>query len=214
MNGLRWVAAYTLKAIMILTLIGTVSACASIGQNNTEADKTNCDCAADNKAEGLGEQRLLLSEGYSLLHRDATRLDLTDLLLLVKSEPDAIKNIVKDVAAFSGDVKQQLERIDRDYPGVRVDLEPLPEMETRKRFAIAKSRAAEYAPGVGRGGRDYERIVLISLLNGINHERHMCNVMAEEETDANLKKFLLDTEKGYDRLYTRIETLLNEEYFK
>lgn len=202
------------NALLILTLACLTSACASLGQNNTKAGKTNCDCAAENKIEGLGEQRLLLSEGYSLLHRDATRLDLSELLLLVKSEPESIKAIVKDVAAFSGNVKKELERIDRDYPGVRVDLEPLPEMETRKRFAIAKSRAAEFAPGVGRGGRDYERIVLISLLNGINHERHMCKVMAEEETDANLKQFLLDTEKGYDRLYARIETLLNKEYFK
>jgi hypothetical protein len=51
-------------------------------------------------------------------------------------------------------------------------------------------------------------------MNGVNHERHLCKVMATEEPEASLKKFLTDTEHGYDRLYDRIETLLNKEYFK
>jgi hypothetical protein len=38
--------------------------------------------------------------------------------------------------------------------------------------------------------------------------------MAEEEPDAGLKKFLLDTEKGYSALYDRIQALLESEYFK
>jgi hypothetical protein len=38
--------------------------------------------------------------------------------------------------------------------------------------------------------------------------------MAEIETDASLKKFLLETEKGYDRLYDRVMALLGQEHFK
>ena len=67
---------------------------------------------------------------------------------------------------------------------------------------------------IGHGGREYERTVLIGYVNGINHERHLCQVMAEAETDAGLKKFLLDAEKRYDGLYDRINTLLDKEYFK
>ena len=215
MKKLRLTHSGILKATVILALISGTGACASL--NNENDAQQNCNCTAQTKSgepAKLGKQRLILSEGYSLLHRDATRLDLSDLLLLVKSESDSVKDIVKDVAAFAGEVKDDLERLAKDYPGVRVDIDALPEMEKRKRSAIAKSRAMEFAPGIGRGGRDYERVLLISLLNGINHERHMCKVLAQEETDANLKQFLLDTEKGYDRLYARIETLLDDEYFK
>jgi hypothetical protein len=67
---------------------------------------------------------------------------------------------------------------------------------------------------IGHGGHEYERTVLIGLVNGIDHERHMCQVMAEVETDAGLNKFLLDTSKRYDVLHDRIAALLEAEYFK
>jgi hypothetical protein len=108
---------------------------------------------------------------------------------------------------------KDLERIAKDYPGVRIDLDPLPEMEKRKRKAVGITRAKEFAPVVGKGGREYERTVLLSFANGLNHERHLCKVMAEAETDASLKKFLLDTETKYDALYKAAMNLLEKEYF-
>jgi len=122
--------------------------------------------------------------------------------------------VVTEIADVGGDIKKDLERIAKDYPGVRIDLDPLPEMEKRKRAAIAKDRAKYFAPVVGHGGREYERTVLLGFANGLNHESHLCQVMAEAEPDAGLKKFLLDTEKRYDALNERVTTLLEKEYFK
>jgi hypothetical protein len=166
------------------------------------------------KAPDLGKQRRMLSEGYSLLYQEAGDLDLSELILYVKVESEAMHNMVTEVADFGGQVKQDLERIAKEYPGVRIDLDPLPEMEKRKRAAIAKDRAKYFAPVIGHGGREYERTVLLGYFNGLNHERHLCQVMAEAEPDAGLKKFLLDTEKRYDALYERVTALLDKEYFK
>jgi len=166
------------------------------------------------KAPELNKQRLVLSEGYSMLYKDASNLDLSELILYVKVESDAVGKIVSAVAEVGGQLKKDLERIARDYPGVRIDLDPLPEMEKRKRAAITKDRARYFAPIIGHGGREYERTVLIGYANGINHERHLCQVMAAAEPDAGLKKFLLDTEKHYDGLYDRVTGLLEKEYFK
>jgi hypothetical protein len=166
------------------------------------------------KAPNLSKQRLMLSEGYSILYRDAGNLDLSELILYVKAESDAMKGVVTAVAEMGGELKKDLERIAKDYPGVRIDLDPLPEMEKRKRAAVGKDRAKEFAPVVGKGGREYERTVLLSFANGLNHERHLCQVMAEAEPDAGLKKFLLETGKRYDGLYERVTALLEKEYFK
>ena len=160
------------------------------------------------------KQQLALSEGYSMLYKDASSLDLTELILYVKVESDAMDNVVTAVADAGGQMKKDLERIARDHPGVRINLDPLPEMEKRKRAAISKDRARYFAPIVGHGGREYERTVLIGYANGMNHERHLCQVMAEAEPDASLKKFLLDAEKRYDGLYDRVTALLEKEYFK
>jgi hypothetical protein len=166
------------------------------------------------KAPDLSKQRLVLSEGYSMLYNDASSLDLSELILYVKVESDAMDKVVTAVAEAGGQMKKDLERIAKDYPGVRIDLAPLPEMEKRKRAAISKDRARYFAPVIGHGGREYERTVLIGYANGMNHERHLCRVMAEAEPDASLKKFLLDAEKRYDDLYDRVTALLDKDYFK
>ena len=200
-----------------------LSGCAGLTGHNSEVanhDKV-CDCAKNTNADHsrksaptVNEQRQILNEGYSLLHQDATKLNVTELILYVKFESDTFKNVVTDVATYGSKVEKDLERIEKDYPAININLDPLPVMEKRKRWDLGKDRVIDFAPGIGRGGRDYERTVLISLMNGINHERHLCKVMAKEEPEASLKKFLTDTEQGYDHFYDRIEALLNKEYFK
>jgi hypothetical protein len=191
-------------ALMIL-VASLASACAHVEEPREKS--------AD-KAPTLSKQRQILSEGYSILYRDAGNLDLSELILYVKAESDAMKEVVTAISRMGGELKKDLERIARDYPGVRIDLDPLPEMEKRKRAAVGKDRAKEFAPVVGKGGREYERTVLLSFANGLNHERHLCQVMAEAEPDAGLKKFLLETGKKYDGLYERVIALLEKEYFK
>jgi hypothetical protein len=193
-------------------LAGLAAGCTHLGAGSKEPGaKTAADHA---KAPELSKQRRVLSEGYSMLYKDASNLDLAELILYVKVESDPVDKIVTAVAEVGGELKKNLERIARDYPGVRIDLDPLPEMEKLKRAALAKDRARYFAPIVGHGGREYERTVLIGYVNGIDHERHLCKVMAEAEPDANLKKFLLDAEKRYDGVYDRVTALLNKEYFR
>jgi len=203
----------SLRCTVFTLLLGILAAgCASTGtKSNQPGAKAEADHA---KAPELSKERLMLSEGYSLLYKDASNLDLAKLILYVKGESEPVKKIVTDVSEFGERLKKDLERIAKDYPGVRIDLDPLPEMEKRKRAAITKGRALYFAPVVGKGGREYERTVLIGYANGLNHERHMCKVLAEAEPDAGLKKFLLDTEKRYDGLYERVTALLEKEYFK
>jgi len=190
------------RTVLTLLLTCLVAGCAV----KADADRT--------KAADSSKQRLALSEGYSMLYKDASTLDLTELILYVKVESDAMDKVVTAVAEIGGQMKKDLERIARDHPGVRINLDPLPEMEKRKRAAIAKDRARYFAPIVGHGGREYERTVLIGYANGMNHERHLCQVMAEAEPDASLKKFLLDAEKRYGGLYDRVTALLDKDYFK
>lgn len=203
------------SAVFTLTFSCLAAGCAGLGANSETARATAPEHeSAAEKPLNLSQQRLLLSEGYSILYDDASNLDLVGLILYAKAESDAVDDLVTSLDDFGGKLKLDLERIARDYPGVRIDLDPLPEMEKRKRSAITTARAKYFAPLIGRSGREYERTVLLSFFNGVNHERYLCQVMAEEEPDAGLKRFLLDTEKGYSALYDRIQALLESEYFK
>jgi hypothetical protein len=174
---------------------------------------TGC-TGADTAPAGLSAQRAMLSEGYSLMYDDATKLKRVNLVLYVKAESQEFNDLITAISAYGGELKKDLERIARDYPGVRIDLDPLPEMERRKRFAVGMDRAFEFAPLGGRSRLDYERTMLISLSNALNHESHLCKVMAAEEPDAGLKKFLLASEKRYDELYRLAIGLLVREHFR
>ena len=195
------------RSVLLLTILITslTAGCAHVEEPR---DKTAT------KAPKLSKERQVLAEGYSMLYQDARKLDASDLILLVKAESDSMKKLVSSVSEMGEKLTKDLERVAKDYPGVRIDLDPLPEMEKRKRTAVGVTRAKEFAPVVGKGGREYERTVLLSFANGLNHERHLCKVMAEAEPDATLKKFLLDTGKRYDGLLERVTKLLEAEYFK
>ncbi len=201
----------TFKAALPILLSGLLTGCAHPGADMKD---TGAKTAANRaQAPELSKDRVMLSEGYSILYRDASNLDLAELILYVKRESEAVEKFVQDVSEFAGKLKTDLERIDKDYPGVRIDLNPLPEMEVRKRTAITEARARYFAPVVGKGGREYERTVLIGYANGLNHERYLCKVMADAESDPGLQKFLRDTEKGYEILHNRATSLLEREYF-
>lgn len=200
------------RTVFTFLLAGLAAGCANLEKEARQPGvKAEAGVA---RAPDLSKQRLVLSEGYSMLYQDASNLDLAELILYAKVESEAVDEVVSAAAEVGGQLKKDLERIAKDYPGVRIDLDPLPEMEKRKRAAISKSRARYFAPIIGKGGREYERTVLVGYANGLNHERHLCKVMAEAEPDASLKKFLLDFEKRYDGLYERVTALLEKDYFK
>lgn len=175
-------------------------------------------CAQDKSghepAAGLSEQRLILSEGYSQLYTDAGHLDLARLVLYVKIESQEFNDVITEIGRFGGELEKDLKRIASEYPGVRIDLDPLPEMEKRKRLAVGWDRAFQFAPFSGRSRVEYERTMLISMFNALNHESHLCQVMAAEEPDPGLKKFLLASEKRFRELSELALNLLNREHFR
>ena len=165
------------------------------------------------KPSAAEQSRRMLNEGYSLLRRDMSRAQHADLILLVKSETDAVNTLVKAISNYSEQVTNRLDSLAAQYPAMRVDLEPLPEMEVRKRFSIGKDRAKDFLPFVGVSQHEFERTMLISLSNALNHERHLCRVMAKEEPQPELKKFLVETEKGFEKLFVQTMELLERDYF-
>lgn len=158
-------------------------------------------------------QRLILNQGYSMLYKDVSRVQLTKLILFIKIESEAVNTLVTAISEYSGALEQDLERIARDYPEVRIDLDPLPEMEKRKRADVNQQRALNLAPVIGRKGRSFERTLLLSMSAMLSQESHLCKVMAEEEPDPGLKKFLLQSEQRFEGLYQRVVALLDHEYF-
>lgn len=174
-----------------------------------------CDRAGSEEkaAADPGEQRLILSQGYSMLYKDASGIGLADLLLLVKIESQPFDDLVSELGRYGDELKAELQAAAQRYPGVRLDLDPLPVMEQRKRLAIAKDRTIDFLPFSGRSRVEYERTMLISTSNALNHESHLCQVMADEETEPGLQKILRGCERRYGELRDKALALLRSEHF-
>lgn len=172
-----------------------------------------CTTTAQPRADA-DTQREILNEGYSILYRDARTISAVKYLLWIKVESDAFDKIIREAAAFGSDLRKDMSGLAKKYPALKLDVEALPELEKRKRFATGFDKLKDIAPVTGKKGRDFERVVLNSLANGLNQERHLAEEIAKEEPDPGLKKFMQQTTSRMDKLYERANTLLEQKYFK
>jgi len=188
-------------AVIVITVL-MVSGCALFGTQDEGA------------SEQQGEfTRQELNEGYSLLYAAASSLSNTDKAFYVKFESDRVEQVIGGVSDYAGELKSDLERIAKDYPAVKIDLQPLPVMEQRKRASITKDTLKSLAPVVGKSGPAFERKLLLSSSGALSQLQFQTRIMAEAELVESLSKFLMDSEKRFAKLYEDVVVLLNEEYF-
>lgn len=171
------------------------------------------ECPPEKAQSRDDQQRVMLNEGYSILRHDARTISAVRLLLYVKVESDEFEKVVLEAADFGSQLKKDLDELPHEFPAVEVDLEPLPVMERRKRLATGFDKFKDIAPFSGLEGMAWERVLLISLTNGINQERHLVSEMAEEEPAPGLKKFLNQTRTRMDQVYEHSMALLERKYF-
>src|SRR3954469_26001053 len=97
------------RTVFASLLVGLAAGCGNLGK---VPEQPGAATARDHaKAPDLGKQRLMLSEGYSMLYQDAGNLDSSELILYVKVESEAMHKVVTEVADAGGQTKKDLERI-------------------------------------------------------------------------------------------------------
>lgn len=171
-------------------------------------------CAQAETTRESAEQRRILNEGYSMLYKDARTIGAVKYLLWVKIESDEFDLLITEVTDFGNKLHDDLGKLATQYPALRLDLDPLPVMEKRKRLATGFDKFYDIAPLTGKSGHQFERVLLNSLTNGLNQERHLADELAKEEPDPGLKKFMQQTKSRMDALYKSAEFLLERKYFK
>lgn len=159
-------------------------------------------------------QREELNEGYSLLYDYVSGIKHMDKLLYAKIESDRVETTITDISEYSSELAVDLERVAEDFPAIRIDLKPLPELETRKRELQNSANLKDLAPVVGKTGHVFERRLLLSLSGLLDQLRYQAQIMAEEESDPALKTILENAGKRFAGLYEEVVIELNEDYFK
>ena len=171
--------------------------------------------ASTDKHSDTGDPQIdMLNDGYSLLYGNVSGLEVVDKILYVKITNEETSTIVDEISNYSAELAKELEMISEDYPSIRIDLDPLPEVEKAKQAAAQKERVLSFVPIVGRTGANFERTLLLTLSGGLNQLRFLCQVIAEEETNDQRREKILVAGDKFKELYVDTLKLLNEEYYK
>jgi hypothetical protein len=157
--------------------------------------------------------RTQLSIGYSLLYQEADGIPKLKWILMFKDKPEEMGRVTNDLVSYYEQLADTMRRLSKQYPGMRIDVTPMSEIEADERKAIGADLAKDFAPLVGKTGIKFEREALLMFYDSLNEQRHLTGVMVGRETDQGLKKFLETTQAQLDERYARVGALLNRRYF-
>ena len=157
--------------------------------------------------------RAQLSIGYSLLYQEADGIPKQKWILVFKDKPEEMGQVINDLVSYYHQLADTLQRLSTQYPAMRIDVDPMSEIEADERKAIGADLAKDFAPLVGKTGIQFEREALLMFYNTLNEQRHLTGVMVGLETDPGLKKFLETTKAQLDERYAKVGALLDRRYF-
>jgi hypothetical protein len=160
-----------------------------------------------------GAPRTQLAIGYSLLYQEAEGIPKLDWLLKFKSKSEDMGKVTTDLLAYYRQLAGTMQALSTRYPAMRLDVTPMPEIESAERKAIGADMAKDFMPVAGKSGVDFEREALLMFYNTLNEQRHLVAVMLNLETVPELRKFLETTQGQLDTRYAAIGALLNRRYF-
>lgn len=189
-----------LRAFATALLLTAVAACSHVSGNTKPTP--------DKKAP-----RAQLSIGYSLLYQEADGIPKLKWILMFKDKTEEMARVTNDLVSYYQQLADTMRRLSKQYPGMRIDVTPMSEIEGDTRKAIGEDLAKDLAPVIGKTGVKFEREALLTFHDSLNEQRHLVGVMLGLETDPGLRKFLETTKSQLDEHYAKVGALLNRRYF-
>jgi hypothetical protein len=168
---------------------------------------------AKKPATNKNTPRAQLSIGYSQLYQEADGIPKLKWLLMFKDKPEEMGRTTNELISYYQQLAQTMKALSQQYPGMRIDVASMSEIEGEERKAIGEDTAKDFAPIVGKSGIEFEREALLLFYNALNEQRHLVGVMIGLETDPGLQKFLETTKGQLDARYAKVGALLNRRYF-
>src|ERR1700722_15658303 len=157
--------------------------------------------------------RAQLSIGYSLLYQEADGIPKLKWILMFKDKPEEMARVTNDLVSYYKQLADTMEKLSKQFPGMRIDVTAMSEIESDERKAIGADLAKDFAPLMGKTGVPFEREALLMFYNTLNEQRHLTGVMLGLEPDPTLKKFLETTKAQLEAHYAKVGALLNRRYF-
>jgi hypothetical protein len=169
--------------------------------------------AAERPAPENTDPRAQLSIGYSLLYQEADGIPKLKWILMFKEKTSEMGQLSGELISFYQKLADRMQKLSRQYPAMRIDVDPMSHIESEARKAIGADQAKDMAPLAGKSGVEFEREALLMFHDALNEQRHLAGVMVGLESSPALKTFLESTRSQLDERYAQVGALLNRRYF-
>jgi len=186
--------------LVATALLLTLAACSQLSDTRKPAPDKNA-------------PRAQLSIGYSLLYQEADGIPKLKWIFLFKDKPEEMGRVTNDLVSYYQQLADTMQKLSKQFPGMRIDVTAMSEIESDERKAIGADLAKDFAPLTGKTGVEFEREALLMFYNTLNEQRHLTGVMVDLEPDPTLKKFLETTKAQLEGRYAKVGALLNRRYF-
>lgn len=194
------------RSCVAICLLAAIAGCATPPTQSTPV-------VADRPSDSEETKNRELSYGYGQLYKTASGLKHLRKLLLLKVESAKVSMLIDDISEYAEKLSGQLEKMDRDYPSLRIDDPGLPELETKRRKAVVWDEIYIMAPIVGKTGKDFERTLLLSQVGVLNNVRFLAEVIKDAEKSEARKALVQEAQSRLNSLYQRTIRLLEQDYF-
>lgn len=166
--------------------------------------------AAPEEQAAADQKQRLLNEGYSLLYDIVSKQGLSEKILLIKFESKEVKAVISGIADAAERIRKGLDEMAKKDPRLELKLQPLPLMEVETRKSANFERVKDL---LGKSGKEFERLLLLTQSGVLNSERHLSKVLSEKETDKERKAFMQGVHRQIDEQYRKVVQLLEAQYF-
>jgi hypothetical protein len=191
-----------------VAILLTLAACSHLTEPTKPAPDEPTRPAPDKNAP-----RAQLSIGYSLLYQEANGIPKLKWILMFKDKSSETGQLIDGLVTYYEQLADTMRKLSEQYPAMRIDVAAMSEIESEERKAIGTDQAKDFAPLIGKNGKEFEREALLMFYNALDEQRHLVGVMLGLETDPGLRKFLESTKSQLDARYEKVGALLNRRYF-
>ena len=196
----------SIRSCIAISLVAALVGCSTPPKPSTPV-------AAERLSDSEEAKNRELSHGYGQLYKTASGLKHLKKTLVVKVESEKVSSLIDDISEYAEKLSGQLEKMDRDYPSLRIDDPGLPELEMKRRKAVVWDEIFIMAPIVGKTGKDFERTLLLSQAGVLNNSRFLAQVIKDAEKSDARRAFAQEAHTRLNGLYQRIVRLLEQDYF-
>src|ERR1700722_2122722 len=150
--------------VLATSLLLTLAACSQLSDTRKTAPDKNA-------------PRAQLSIGYSLLYQEADGIPKLKWIFLFKDKPEEMGRVTNDLVSYYQQLADTMQKLSKQFPGMRIDVTAMSEIESDERKAIGADLAKDFAPLTGKSGVEFEREALLMFYNTLNEQRHLTGVM-------------------------------------